>query len=276
MTTYLITGGAGSLGKILTEQLSANQENTVRVFDINEAEMANMGKPNVRLMYGSITDKHRLNFAMKGVDVCIHTAAMKNLEISEYNVDELVNVNIIGTRNVVAAAAENNVKKLILISTDKAVSPISAYGVSKLMAEKIFLWANKTQNPRYSILRSGNFCDSRGNVFEVWNRQFEAGIPLTVTNDKMVRFFIKTDRVAELVLELSDIMTGGEILIPEMKRYKMRDLLADFYPSAEIRDIGIRSGEKLIEELMSREERSKQIIHCRGYRIIKQDKGVVV
>lgn len=256
--TYLIIGGAGSLGRCLIELLK--EDNKVRAFDINEAELAQLKHPNVRLLYGSINDKDRLKLAMQGVNTVIHTAALKNLEISEFNIPELIKTNINGTLNVAEAAMEENIEKTIFISSDKAVDAKNAYGVSKHMGEKIILWANKHKLfSKMSIVRPGNFWRSRGNVFEIWDKQKEACEQLTVTDPRMERYFISVEDVSQFILKVEEIMKGGEIFIPKMKLYNILKLakteLGDA-PVQQIKFTGIREGEKLVESLWSEAEAS--------------------
>jgi len=253
--TVLITGGAGSLGRTLALYY-AGTGHTVRVLDINEGELAALDHPGVRKLYGSICSPERLALAMKGVDICIHAAAMKNLDISEYNLEDLVATNVQGTLNVARAAMDAKVPVSIFISTDKAVEPTTAYGASKQMGERIWLWANRvSKTAKFAIFRSGNFWQSKGNVFEVWKRQAAVGGPLMVTDPEMKRYFIRIDRAAEMIGRLAEQARGGEIVIPGMREYKIGDLAREMFPGVGIKVTGVRPGEKMAERLMTDDER---------------------
>jgi UDP-N-acetylglucosamine 4,6-dehydratase len=265
--TVLITGGAGSLGRTLALYY-AGTGHTVRVLDINEGDLAALDHPGVRKLYGSICSPDRLALAMKGADICIHAAAMKNLDIAEYNVEDLVATNIQGTLNVARAAMDAGVPVSIFISSDKAVEPTTAYGASKQMGERIWLWANRvSKTARFMIFRSGNFEQSKGNVFEVWKRQAAAGGPLTITHPEMKRYFIRIDRAAELIAGMPDQARGGDIVIPYMVEQQIGDLARTTFPGVEIRRTGLRPGEKMAERLMTDDERRVAVDGSYWYRI---------
>ena len=256
MKTVLVTGAAGSLGKCIVERL-IKCGFKVRAFDNNEAGLASLRyDPKVfTRIYGDIRDYTRVNYAMMGSNIVIHTAAMKNLDITEGDVPELNKTNVIGTENIAKAAIECGLECAIFISTDKAVLPSSAYGASKLLGEWIWKWASKTQDrTRFAIFRSGNFMQSAGNVFEVWAKQYSAGESLTVTDIDMRRYFIDTKRAASIVCNMPDWVANGDIVIPVMKLYKMIDLMKEFYPNCKYTVIGSRPGEKLAERLMTTDE----------------------
>jgi len=256
MTTYLITGGAGSLGRELVREIHARDpRDIVRVIDINEAGLAMLKHPTRRI-YGDICNQDRIDFAMRHVDICIHAAAMKNLEIAEYNIDAVLRTNVQGTLSVARAAMKRQVSHAIFISSDKAVHPTTAYGASKAMGEKTWFWAHRIQNrSTFSILRSGNFMESRGNVFEVWDEQVRNGQPITITDPEMERYFVKTADVAKLILDMPRWVQGGEIVIPVMQSRKIIDLAEEMHPGHERRIIGARPGEKITEELTDSHER---------------------
>lgn len=257
--TYLITGGAGSLGKILVKKL-VQGGNTVRVLDINESALAALNYPRVqvRKIYGDITDYENLLEATRGVDYVIHTAALKNLEIAEYNVVQLTQVNIMGTINVARAAAECGCKAAIFVSSDKAILPSTAYGATKQMGEKIWRWRSRIHKQTvFSVIRSGNFLESAGNVFEVWRQQLAESKPLTITDELMRRDFIETGDVADLIIGMCSWAKQGDIVIPKMQTYNMVEMInrvtpVDGNPKTEI--IGKRPGEKLVERLISDDE----------------------
>lgn len=267
MTTFLITGGAGSLGREIVQRLP---NNTVRVLDIDEAGLSDIKEmyPDTRCLYGDIRDMNRVMLAMKGVDVCIHTAAMKNINVTEYNVPELIHTNVTGTQNLVLSAIEHGVKHFIFVSSDKAVNATTAYGATKLMGENIIKWGGRIQNKtKFTIIRPGNFWKSKGNVFEVWDKQKTRGQPLTITSDAMIRYFIEAGEVANIVIGLCGYTTGfNTTVIPKMKRYVIAEELRNRYPGEPIKNIGIRNGEKLMEKLWTAEE---HLLDCDTFWMIK-------
>ncbi len=260
MTKYFITGAAGSLGSALVNMLAGSIDNVVRAFDIDEYGLSTL-PGNVRKIHGSVTDMERVHRAMTGCDVVIHCAAMKNLGIAEYNIESLVEINISGTMNVALAARTENIPVAIFISSDKAVTGHSIYGSTKYVGEKIWRYAHRTsKGTKFITLRSGNFCTSRGNVFEVWDKQARDGGPLTITSPDMRRYFIKTEKVALIIRQvssralLSTQIPGGSVIIPRMQEYGIMDLLNLYHPGAETRIIGLREGESIREELLCRDE----------------------
>lgn len=272
MNTILITGSAGSLGTVLT-RLYVEQGNTVRAYDINEAGLADLKEKHdsIRVIYGDITDRERLEFAMRGVDTVIHTAAMKNISITEKNPEQTIKTNVQGTLNVAMAAIAQGVKKAIFISSDKAVDSVLIYGDSKSLGEKLWKWAHQIGGgTKFSTIRSGNFWESRGNVFETWARQEARKENITLTHADMQRYFIKTDEIAEFVLGVEQVMSGGEIFIPPMKIYYMYGLAKQYAERAgtEIEITGIREGEKLKEELWTKRE-SHQAEYKEEYWVIR-------
>jgi len=272
MNIVLVTGAAGSLGKCLVREYLHNGY-TVRAYDINESALAQLKTdfPDIRAIYGSITDLGRLEQAMVGIDIVISAAAMKNIEITEDNPKETIETNINGTYNVAIAAANQKVKKAIFISSDKAVESVLLYGHSKLVGEKLWKWSNKhSKGTIFSTIRSGNFWESNGNVFEIWDRQTKQGKNITLTDLNMERYFIHTRDVAKFVLKVEQIMEGGEIFIPEMKLYRMGDLAAEHAERAgtQVEVTGIRAGEKLVEHLWTQEEHTR-IEHMEGGWVIQ-------
>lgn len=277
MTTVLITGGAGSLGTALVNELQKREFYKIRVLDNNEHALASMKisyPSDVRKFYGSITDKDRIKRAVSGADVVIHCAAMKNIDITEYNTSELIKTNIVGTDNVISASVDAGVHKIMFISSDKAVEPSSIYGASKLVGEHTALNYNQTSSPtsKVSVFRSGNFKDSNGNVFESWRSQIKNGLPLTITDMGCFRYFIDTSTAAEIIVNCILKMVGGEIFVPDttvMKETSIIALAKKFYcdsmnppiPDTELNNQGIkfmhtglRKGEKLSEKIISQYE----------------------
>lgn len=257
MRTILVTGGAGSLGREIVDIL-IRRGHKVRAMDISESGLASMRYPGSQFthIYGDIRDYARAHYAMQGCDLVIHTAAMKNLDVTEGDVPELNRTNITGTENVAKVATECGLDCAILISTDKAVYPASAYGASKLSAEWIWRWAGKIQDrTRFITFRSGNFKQSAGNVLEVWQRQKDAGEALTVTDPEMERYFIDTRKAAELVCHIPEYAANGDTVIPKMRMQRIMDLMAEQFPGCGYRLVGIRNGEKRQERLMTDDER---------------------
>lgn len=273
----LITGGAGSLGTALVKELQHDESNKIRILDNNEHALATMKIPypsEVRKLHGSITDKDRVRRAVHGVELIIHCAAMKNLEITEYNVSELIKTNVVGTDNVISSAVEAGVPKIMFISSDKAVEPTSIYGASKLLGEHTALNYNQTSYPisKVSVFRSGNFMSSNGNAFEIWKNQLELRLPLTITDIKCMRYFINTYTAAQTILKCIAKMGGGEIFIPDdiiMPEMRIISMAKKFacdshsppIPVTELNTSGIkfeftglRKGEKISENLFNQEE----------------------
>jgi UDP-N-acetylglucosamine 4,6-dehydratase len=257
LKTYLVTGGAGSLGREIVDIL-IKAGHKVRAMDFNESALASMNYPENQFtrVYGDIRSYPRVHYAMIGCDVVIHTAAMKNLDITESNVPEMNLTNVIGTDNVAVSALECGVECAILISTDKAVYPVSAYGASKLLAERSWLkcYSKQSTKTRFVIFRSGNFKQSAGNVLEVWERQCKAGESLTITDPDMERYFIDTRKAAEIVCSLPEYAKNGDLVVPKMRIHRIIDLLSEQFPGRSYRLIGCRAGEKKAERLMTDDE----------------------
>jgi UDP-N-acetylglucosamine 4,6-dehydratase len=257
VSTYLVTGGAGSLGREIVDIL-IKRGHKVRCFDNNEAGLASLSYSNIQFtrVYGDIRDYARVHYAMRGCDCVIHCAAMKNLDVTEGDVPELNKTNVTGTENVAKAAIEEGINCAILISTDKAVYPASAYGASKLLAEWVWRWAGRTQmRTRFITFRSGNFKQSAGNVLEVWQRQKDRGESPTITDLDMERYFIDTRKAAEIVCNLPDWAKNGDTVIPKMRLEKILDLLQEQFPGSSYRLIGCRVGEKKAERLTTDDEK---------------------
>ena len=225
--------------------------------DLNESGLAALKDNGVRLMLGDITDRERLDFALDGCDVCIHTAAYKNLDITEYSLEQCFQTNIFGTLNVARACMAADVKSAFLVSSDKAVDPTSAYGISKNAQERIWLWATRVyRGCDFMIGRFGNFVGSSGSCFEVWDRQKELGEKITVTDVKASRYFIPIEDVVSFIIRTLKFGKNGRIYIPKMKEERIYPL-AMKWTGCKPDDIlitGLREGEKVHEELYSRYE----------------------
>lgn len=268
----LITGGTGSLGKTITKLLLAEYGTKgIRIYSRDEAKQSAFAAElknsqlsgEVAFLIGDVRNIDRLNRAMNGVDVVIHTAAQKQVPSCEYNPIEAVQTNIIGAQNVINAAIDNKVKRVMNIATDKGVYPINLYGCTKAVAEKLFIHSNiySPHGTRFACCRYGNVMGSTGSVIPLFRKQAKESGVITVTDKDMTRFWITLDRVTKFVLSRITTMEGGEIFVPFMKAMSMERLAALIAPEAEIQIIGSREGEKLHECIISREELERTTIH---------------
>ncbi|MDP2366060.1 MAG: SDR family NAD(P)-dependent oxidoreductase [Ignavibacteria bacterium] len=269
--TVLITGGTGSFGQAFIKEALKHDVKAIRIFSRGEYLQWQMQQEfhddRLRWMVGDVRDRDRLQACMRGVDIVVHAAALKHVSTGQYNPQEVIKTNITGSVNVVDAAAMAGVKKVLGISSDKAVHPSCLYGSTKQIMETLFLEANRWAAPKtvLSILRPGNFLESYGNVFEKWDCQAATG-ELKLTSEKMRRYFIKTSDVAKLAVKLLDIMQGKEIFGPKMREYAMVELLKERYPGCRIKFIGKGPGEKEREQLFADGE---QPIDCGDYWMVK-------
>ncbi len=269
----LVTGGVGSIGSEIVKQLLSYLPGSVRVFDNNEHLLFKLqrlvARNNVvRPLLGDIRDIDRLKKALDGIDTVFHAAALKHVEISEYNPFEAIQTNVIGTQNVIDASLTEEVDRVIVISTDKAVNPISTMGATKLVAEKLTIAAyyhKGTKKTRFGVVRFGNVMESNGSVIPTWIEQIKSGEPLTITDRRMTRFMMSITDAVRLVFEAAHEVKAGEIFILKMPALKVSDLavvlikaLSSKYcynpKSIKIVETGIRPGEKLHEELITKEE----------------------
>ena len=258
--TVLITGGAGSVGAVLTKHILDYPVKSVRVLDIDEHALfvlkRKLKDKRLRLLLGNILDKERIEMAFKKADVIIHAAAIKNIEISEFNPIETIDVNINGTVNLIKAAIRSNPKKFINVSTDKAANSSTLYGATKQLCEKVTSWAGKhIEETKFASVRFGNVMETRGNVFEVWEEEAKNGNPLSITDPNMTRYFFHIDEAADFVLRCIPLANEGEVFVPEMESFSIKDLADKI--SKKHRVIGLRPGEKLSEILISDEEKKK-------------------
>lgn len=258
----LITGGTGSFGKKFTKiLLDEKQPKKVIIFSRDELKQHEMqvggyNQENLRYFIGDIRDRERLLRAMHGVDIVVHAAALKQVPACEYNPMEAIKTNIMGTANVVEAALDAGVKKVMTISTDKAVGPANLYGATKLAAEKLTIQSNAYaagSATRYSCVRYGNVVGSRGSVVPLFLKQRSNG-KITITDDRMTRFWLSLDQGVRFVITCIEQMEGGEVFIPKIPSTKVTDLARAIAPKAELDIIGIRPGEKLHEMLISEDE----------------------
>jgi UDP-N-acetylglucosamine 4,6-dehydratase len=258
----LITGGTGSFGKKFTKiLLEEKQPRKIIIFsrdELKQHEMQTMGldQPNLRYFIGDVRDRERLVRAMHGVDIVVHAAALKQVPACEYNPMEAIKTNINGSSNVVEAALDSGVKKVLTLSTDKAVNPINLYGATKLAAEKLTVQSNTYAAgtaTRYSCVRYGNVVGSRGSVVPVFLKQRESG-KVTITDERMTRFWLSLEQGVRFVIHCIDRMEGGEVFVPKIPSMNVIDLARAIAPHAEFNIIGIRPGEKLHEVLISEDE----------------------
>lgn len=258
----LITGGTGSFGKKLVEVMMRDYHpKRLIVFsrdELKQHEMRTSGfdHPNLRYFIGDVRDLPRLKRALNAVDIVVHAAALKQVPACEYNPMEAVKTNILGSSNVIDAALDTGVKKVMALSTDKAVNPVNLYGATKLAAEKLMVQSNAYaggMTTRYSCVRYGNVVGSRGSVVPLFIKQRQTG-EVTLTDERMTRFWISLDQGVEFVIRCIENMHGGEVFVPKIPSMKMVDLAHAIAPDAKIRIIGIRPGEKLHEVLISEDE----------------------
>ncbi len=275
----LITGGTGSFGKKCVERvLTCHSPRKIIVFsrdEFKQFEMARQFSPEkypIRYFIGDVRDRDRLKWAFREVDYIIHAAAMKQVPASEYNPTESIRTNISGSENVVDAAAESGVKKVIGLSTDKAVNPVNLYGATKLCAEKLFIAANafvSLKKCRYSVVRYGNVMGSRGSVIPLFLKKRKTGV-LPVTHPDMTRFWLTLDQGVDFVLKSLELMAGGETFVPKIPSLNIMDLARFMAPECRTEIIGIRQGEKLHETLISRDE-ARNTLENEDFYLIKPD-----
>jgi UDP-N-acetylglucosamine 4,6-dehydratase/5-epimerase len=258
----LITGGTGSFGKKMTKILLAEKNpKKIIIFSRDELKqhemrVAGYDDPRLRYFIGDVRDRERLVRAMNGVNIVVHAAALKQVPACEYNPMEAIKTNIIGTSNVVEAALDVGVEKVLALSTDKAVNPVNLYGATKLAAEKLVIQSNAYaagKATRYSCVRYGNVVGSRGSVVPLFLKQRASG-KITITDDRMTRFWLSLEQGVHFVIDCIEQMEGGEVFVPKIPSTTIVDLAKAIAPEAEMEIIGIRPGEKLHEVLISEDE----------------------
>ena len=265
--TILITGGTGSFGKKFLEMIfKKNNPKKVIIYSRDEFKQSVMrteyknkvDMSRVRFFIGDVRDKERLYRAFEGVDYVIHAAAMKQVPTCEYNPMEAVKTNIHGAQNVIDAALDKGVKKVVALSTDKAVNPINLYGGTKLVSDKLFIAANAysgTKGTVFSVVRYGNVAGSRGSVIPIWQNIIQnGGKKLGVTDLRMTRFWITLEQGVELVFKAIEESKGGETYISKIPSFRIGDLAKAMLPDCEIEEIGIREGEKLHEVMITKDD----------------------
>jgi UDP-N-acetylglucosamine 4,6-dehydratase/5-epimerase len=259
--TLLVTGGTGSFGTaFIGTVLERYDVHSIRVFsrdELKQSELQNqLHDSRLRWLLGDVRDGERIKVASRGVDLIVHAAALKQVPACEYNPFEAVQTNIIGAQNVISAAIENAVPLTIALSTDKAVNPANLYGATKLCAEKMVAQAGVYAPggaTRFASVRYGNVVGSRGSVVPIFKAQAQTGV-LTITDERMTRFWITLDAAVEFVLSSMDQVQGGEVFVPKIPSMRIVDLATTLAPDAELNIVGIRPGEKLHEVLLTEDE----------------------
>ena len=286
--TILITGATGSFGKSLIKHILKKKFpfRKIIIFSRDELKQHEMKVSNdfnedknkqLRFFIGDIRDKDRLFWAFKEVDYVIHAAALKQVSTGEYNPFEVIKTNVIGAQNIIEASINNNVKKVISLSTDKAVSPVNLYGATKLCSDKLFISANNikgNQNISFSVVRYGNVTGSRGSVLPEFLKQ-KKNNKFLITDKSMTRFNISLDEAVEMVLWSLENTVGGETIIPKIKSFKIIDLAKALDPKLKIKTIGIRQGEKIHEELISTTDNINTYDINKYYILLDQNKKLI-
>jgi UDP-N-acetylglucosamine 4,6-dehydratase len=268
-TSVLITGATGSLGKSLLEYfLKETKVRRIAVYSRDELKQHDLrshfqNDSRLRWFLGDIRDLERLKRAFHGVDYVIHAAALKQVDTGEYNPMEFIKTNVLGSQNVIDAAIESGVKRVVALSTDKASSPINLYGATKLTADKLFVAANNysfTYGTTFSVVRYGNVMGSRGSVIPFFQEIASRGETLPITDLRMTRFWISIAAATKFVVDSLELMTGGELYVPKIPSMKIVDLANAIAPGAVLQEIGMRPGEKLHEEMISADDSRRTIV----------------
>lgn len=265
--SLLITGGTGSFGNAFIEMVLERYPNLERIVVFSRDEykqfiMSNKpvfrGNKKLRFFIGDVRDKERLLRAFDGIDVVVHAAALKQVPSCEYNPFEAVKTNILGAQNVIDAAIDRNVKKVIALSTDKACAPINLYGATKLCSDKLFIAGNVysgARKTRFAVVRYGNVAGSRGSVIPYFQHLIKSGAEeLPITDERMTRFWLKLEDAVEMVLQAFEIMEGGELFVKKIPSMRVTDLAQAIAPAVSLRSVGIRPGEKIHEVMITQED----------------------
>jgi len=266
--SILVTGGTGSFGKKFIKTILENYPEVERIVVFSRDEykqfvMQNMlefkaHEDKLRFFIGDVRDKERLLRAFDGVDIVIHAAALKQVPACEYNPFEAVKTNVMGAQNVIDAAIDKRVKRVVALSTDKACAPINLYGATKLCSDKLFIAGNAycgSKETRFSVVRYGNVAGSRGSVIPFFKKLVEGGATeLPITNITMTRFWLKLEQAVEMVLEAVENMQGGELYVKKIPSMLMPDLAKAIAPQLKIKEVGIRPGEKVHEQMITKED----------------------
>lgn len=272
----LVTGGTGSFGKKFIRKVLEYDINKVIVFSRDELKQYEMKQEfkdeRLRFFIGDVRDKDRLYRAFDGVDIVVHAAAMKHVEACEYNPFEAVKTNINGAQNIIEAAIDRGVEKVIALSTDKACSPINLYGATKLASDKLFVAANSyvgDKNTRFAVVRYGNVVGSRGSVVPFFQKVKENGV-IPITDERMTRFWITLDQGVQFVIDGLSRMNGGEIFVPKIPSMKVTDLAKAIAPECKTEVVGIRAGEKLHEAMIT-EDDARRTVEFKDYYVIQPE-----
>lgn len=272
----LVTGGTGSFGQTFIRRLfERHNPSRVVVFSRDELKQYEMQQTftdlRMRFFIGDIRDKERLDRALQGIEIVIHAAALKQVPAAEYNPIECIKTNVLGAENIINASIDQKVKKVIALSTDKAVNPANLYGATKLCSDKLFVAGNHLASAggtRFAVVRYGNVIGSRGSVIPFFKKFKESGKKLPITDPRMTRFWIKLADGADFVDRCVGLMRGGEIFIPKIPSMKIVDLAKAVSADSEHEIVGIRPGEKLHELLLTRDD-ARHTIEFKDYFIIK-------
>jgi UDP-N-acetylglucosamine 4,6-dehydratase/5-epimerase len=259
--TLLVTGATGSFGTaFMRTVLERYDVEAIRAFSRDELKQSELARTlsdsRIRLLIGDVRDRDRLRMATRGVDVIVHAAALKQVPACEYNPFEAVQTNVMGAENVISAAIDNDVPLTIALSTDKAVNPVNLYGATKLCAEKIVSQANvyaAGTRAKFASVRYGNVVGSRGSVIPIFKQQARTGT-ITITDERMTRFWITLPEAVEFVLSCMPLVQGGETFVPKIPSMRLMDMATVLAPDAERKIVGIRPGEKLHEVLVTEDE----------------------
>jgi len=263
--SILITGGTGSFGKKFAEMILRDYPEIERIViysrdEFKQFQMSNMpqfkGNKKLRYFIGDVRDKERLYRAFDGVDIVIHAAALKQVPACEYNPFEAVKTNILGAENIINAAIDRNIKKVVALSTDKSCAPINLYGATKLCSDKLFIAGNSyvgSKDTRFSVVRYGNVVGSRGSVIPFFQKLIKSNAKeLPITDVRMTRFWLRLEQAVEIVITGLEKMCGGELFVRKIPSMKITDLAKAMAPDLRITEIGIRPGEKIHEMMISR------------------------
>jgi len=279
--TVLITGGTGFLGKALVKKILEQNPHSIRVLSRDEVKhyrfIEEIKDPRIRHFVGDVRDISKVRKATRACDIVIHAAAMKRIDMIEYNVEECIKTNILGTLNMVEACLENNVEKAVYVSTDKACSPVNTYGASKFIGERIFTESNFNKGSLRTVftsVRYGNVLESTGSIIPIIMNKIKNNEELPLTDKRMTRFFITGDQAVELIFNAIKFGVGGEVFVPKLDAFKIVELLEvlkeHYKYNKPIKEIGIRPGEK-IHELMINEIEAPRSFAFDGYYVITSE-----
>jgi UDP-N-acetylglucosamine 4,6-dehydratase/5-epimerase len=280
-SNILVTGGTGSFGKaFIAHALKHLDPQRLIVFSRDELKQYEVRQrfgddPRLRWFIGDVREERRLHRAMHGVDYVVHAAALKQVDTAEYNPYEFVKTNVLGSQNVIEAAIDSGIKKVVALSTDKASSPINLYGATKLTADKLFVSGNHyaaNYVTRFSVVRYGNVMGSRGSVIPFFRRLAEAGSSLPITDMRCTRFFITLPEAVKFVVDSFDLMNGGELYVPRIPSMRIVDLADAVAPGAAKHDVGLRPGEKLHEEMISPDE-GRRVVRLEDRYLVQPELG---